>query len=160
MKKIITLFLVLFAILILSSCQTVEECKHSWRLPTCTEPRHCATCGITEGDPKGHIWVDATCEKPKTCKTCGETENGPLGHEWIGIRCDELRECAKCSTVHLKLKLMAASMVKLQCLLKKQVLMQLLQEVMSLVEISKNAVLHYVKNCILCSDKCQFSSSV
>lgn len=96
MKKFITLFLVLFAILILSSCQTEEECKHSWRLPTCTEPRHCATCGITEGDPKGHIWVDATCEKPKTCKTCGETENGPLGHEWIGIRCDELRECAKC----------------------------------------------------------------
>lgn len=37
----------------------------------------------TETTPAlGHDWKDATCTVPKTCKRCHVTEGAPLGHEW------------------------------------------------------------------------------
>lgn len=29
-----------------------------------------------------HDWKDATCTKPKTCRECGVTEGNPAGHRW------------------------------------------------------------------------------
>lgn len=97
MKKIIiTLFLVLFGILVLSSCE--KECVHSWKLATCDTPRLCSVCGETDGEPKGHAWKEATCEAPKTCKSCGLLEGRALGHTWSSYKCEDLRQCETCGT--------------------------------------------------------------
>ena len=53
---------------------------------------------IAEGETiaaTGHTWTDATCTAPKTCSVCGVTEGEALGHDWKGTscqRCDAKRE--------------------------------------------------------------------
>ena len=70
---------VLAVIAILFSMHVI--CFHgSWVEATCEEPRHCADCGKTEGEPLGHAWEKATCSAPKTCSRCGETKGKPLDH--------------------------------------------------------------------------------
>ena len=59
-----------------------SSCGHDWQEATCTEPKTCARCHMTEGNPLGHDWKEATCTEPKTCKNCGETEGIALGHDW------------------------------------------------------------------------------
>lgn len=72
-------------------------CKHeNWKKADCENPRTCADCGETEGEPKGHDWNDATCEEPKTCDECGETEGDPLGHDWVEADCVTPKTCADC----------------------------------------------------------------
>ncbi len=73
-----------------ATTETVQETapepevhEHEWVDATCTEPKTCATCGETEGEPLGHSWEDATYQKPKTCSVCGATEG-----EAIGAACD------------------------------------------------------------------------
>lgn len=51
---------------------------HSWSEPTCTEPRTCTSCGITDGTARGHSWNEATPTSPKTCNYCGATEGTAL----------------------------------------------------------------------------------
>ena len=55
-----------------------KGCEHSWNDATCTEPKTCGLCGLTEGEALGHDWADADYENPKTCGTCGATEGEPL----------------------------------------------------------------------------------
>jgi hypothetical protein len=50
---------------------------HSWAYSNCTEPKTCATCGETEGIPRGHIWIEANFQQPMACSECGETEGNP-----------------------------------------------------------------------------------
>ena len=52
---------------------------HEWEGATCTQPRMCANCGLTEGEPLGHNWVEATGATPKTCTRCGATEGEQYG---------------------------------------------------------------------------------
>ena len=90
MRKAIALLLVLVMAFSLSGCCL----KHEWKDATCTEPKTCAKCGKTEGEPLGHTWEDATCTEPKTCSTCGATEGEPNGHEntrWIEEDTDIVR---------------------------------------------------------------------
>lgn len=45
----------------------------------------CSRCSDKYTKPvtsTGHSWNPATCTKPKTCKTCGITEGNALGHKW------------------------------------------------------------------------------
>lgn len=42
-------------------------------------PVYCA-----EGE---HVWKDATCTEPKTCEVCGLTEGEPLGHDFVDNIC-------------------------------------------------------------------------
>jgi len=45
----------------------------------------CTDCGRgvkQDFTPVAHNWVDATCTEPKTCPTCGLTEGEPLGHSF------------------------------------------------------------------------------
>ena len=42
-------------------------CDHEWTEATCTTPKTCSICGVTEGEALGHDWKDATCTEPKTC---------------------------------------------------------------------------------------------
>ncbi len=53
-------------------------CVHDWEDATCTEPKTCKLCGVTDGEALGHDWMDATYDAPKTCKRCGATEGEPL----------------------------------------------------------------------------------
>ncbi len=72
-----------------------KEHVHEWIDATCTEPKTCATCGATEGDPLGHsvdewtVTEEATCseegEREGECTVCGETIIEPIektDHEW------------------------------------------------------------------------------
>ena len=100
------------------------SCDHQWVDTSCTEPRVCASCGITDGgipghqwekatctsaayctvchekdgSPTGHNWVDATCENAKTCTLCNKTEGGPLGHSWNKATCTVPETCDVCGT--------------------------------------------------------------
>ena len=46
---------------------------HNWIDATCTEPKTCATCGITEGAALGHVLVVLPSREP-TCSEVGLTE--------------------------------------------------------------------------------------
>lgn len=80
------------------SCILLSACciSHDWREATCTEPKTCAKCGKTEGEPQGHIWTAATCTAPRTCSVCGATEGEPLGHDWKAATCTEPKTCTVC----------------------------------------------------------------
>lgn len=58
---------------------TTCTCEHKWKEATCTEPKTCVYCGMTEGEPLGHDWKAATVNYPKTCVRCGETEGEAYG---------------------------------------------------------------------------------
>ena len=81
---------------VLKTVSIPSDADHVWKEATCTEPKTCTVCGITEGDPHGHDWADATCTEPKTCRTCGITEGEPLGHDWVSTSCTEPRTCSVC----------------------------------------------------------------
>ena len=70
--------------------------QHEWKDATCTEPKTCAKCGETEGEPLGHQWEDATCLKPKRCSVCKVTEGEPLGHSWVDATCTTPKTCSVC----------------------------------------------------------------
>jgi hypothetical protein len=93
MKKIVlwTCIIMIYVI-----CLTGCGHNHTWNEATCTEPKTCTVCGITEGDALGHIFVDATCTEPKTCTVCGITEGSSLGHEYVGATCTQLGKCSRC----------------------------------------------------------------
>lgn len=57
------------------SSEKVEEvCEHQWIEATCTEPKTCSLCGITEGETLEHDFAPATVDSPKKCKVCGFEE--------------------------------------------------------------------------------------
>lgn len=79
---------------------------HKWNEATCTKPRTCSICGITEGEELGHQWKEATCTEPQTCSVCDATKGKALGHDpdaWSTIKeatCTEVGEkeatCKRC----------------------------------------------------------------
>lgn len=71
-------------------------CKHEWAAATCTTPKTCELCGITEGEAKGHTWEDATCDLPKKCATCHLTEGEALGHTWEEATTEAPKTCLTC----------------------------------------------------------------
>lgn len=72
--------------------------EHTWSNATCTEPKTCSECGLTQGVALGHTWTTATCTEPKTCHICGAVEGDPLGHKWIEATCTEPKTCLLCNT--------------------------------------------------------------
>jgi len=82
---------------------TVEDCViaapgHTWKAATCTSPKTCSACGVTEGEPIAHIWADATCTAPKTCFVCNATEGEPIAHTWKAATCIAPKTCFVCNT--------------------------------------------------------------
>lgn len=49
-------------------------CGHKWNDATCTKPKTCTVCKITEGRELKHRWTAATCKTPQTCSVCMVTE--------------------------------------------------------------------------------------
>lgn len=78
--------------LLLTGC----GCKHEWNAATCTAPKTCSLCQLTEGEALGHTWTDATCEAPKTCSACKTTEGSALGHTWVEATCLAPKTCSVC----------------------------------------------------------------
>ena len=68
----------------LASCELCGEeygdyGAHSWTEATCTAPKKCTVCKVTEGtDLGGHIGGESTCASRAKCDRCGE-EYGELG---------------------------------------------------------------------------------
>lgn len=60
---------------------------HQFKGATCTEPKTCLICGVTEGEPK-HRWKAATCIEPKTCVECKKQEGKLAAHIYIGSECN------------------------------------------------------------------------
>ena len=71
--------------------------RHDWQPATCTAPKTCRVCDMTEGAPAGHQWDKgrmihpATCQVEGviryTCAACGETRTeilsvDPTAHRW------------------------------------------------------------------------------
>ena len=71
--------------------------RHDWQAVTCTAPKTCRVCGLTEGGPAGHQWGEGKVIYPATCKVegmtrytcaaCGETRTeilpaDPDAHCW------------------------------------------------------------------------------
>lgn len=70
---------------------------HEWQDATCTTPKTCARCNITEGDALGHNYLAATCVTPETCSICGDTRGEPTGiHTWIPASCTTPKTCSIC----------------------------------------------------------------
>ena len=50
--------------------------------PNCYGPQICEVCKIELQPALGHDWADATCTAPKTCSRCGLTEGAALDHNY------------------------------------------------------------------------------
>ena len=90
---------VTYKIIALESVSTEHNCQVSGHVmsdATCTAPKTCSMCGVTEGEALGHDWADADCDTPKTCSVCGETEGEALGHDWVDADCDTPKTCNTC----------------------------------------------------------------
>lgn len=71
--------------------------EHLWKAATCTTPKTCTRCGVTQGNALGHLWKAATCTTPKTCTRCGATQGNALGHLWIRATCTKPQTCSRCN---------------------------------------------------------------
>ena len=69
---------------------------HTWAEATCTEPKTCTVCGLTEGEALGHSANEADCTEDSVCAVCGETVEKALGHTWAEATCTEPKTCTVC----------------------------------------------------------------
>lgn len=112
-KIIFAILLVVIAILVVgcdksddaekstsANSETETEHIHVFSDPTCTAPKTCTLCGVTEGEAIGHSWQEATCKAPKTCATCGATEGEPTAHTGGTATCLGRAKCEVCGRVY------------------------------------------------------------
>lgn len=90
--------LVLFAV----CAFTLTACghEHTFSEATCTAPKTCTVCGITEGEPIAHSFIDATCIAPATCSVCGATTGSRLEHDWSEATCTAASTCNRCGDIY------------------------------------------------------------
>ena len=87
-------------------CMVIFACKsdhtsaathvHRWSSATCTRPRTCSGCGMTQGAPLGHTYRQATCTSPATCVRCGTARGSALGHSYRAATCTSPATCTRC----------------------------------------------------------------
>lgn len=70
-----------------SNSSVAVDHTHQFSGATCTEPKKCLICGLTEGEPK-HRWKAASCMAPKTCISCGKQEGNLGKHIYIDGYCN------------------------------------------------------------------------
>lgn len=88
--------LILLTFLLCTALLAGCSCQHQWTDATCTVPKTCSKCGISEGDSPGHSWQDADCVTPRSCSRCTLTEGSPLGHSWAEATCTSPKTCTRC----------------------------------------------------------------
>lgn len=125
---IFTVLLLVLLISSLASCDDLanlvkpsEECAHAWRDASCTAPKTCKKCLMTEGEALPHSYskavVEATCIKngytEYTCEVCGDNYRknpvNAVGHtvsDWIFDKQatetepgEKHRECLSCGVI-------------------------------------------------------------
>ena len=76
----------------------VDALDHDWMHNTCTEPRHCLRCGLTDEryPATGHSWYPATCTDPMMCRWCDATMGTPIDHNWVEADCWMGEHCDMC----------------------------------------------------------------
>ncbi len=93
-KKLLVFWMTLICSALLSGC----FCEHQWQDATCMEPRTCAECGKTEGEPTVHKFQPADCIHPRTCEYCGLAEGKTAEHIWKEADCTTPKTCTVCGT--------------------------------------------------------------
>ena len=85
----------------------VAALGHTWTDATCTAPKTCSVCGVTEGEALGHsfeaVVTAPTCTEAGyttyTC-ACGDSyvadEVAALGHTWTDATCTAPKTCSVC----------------------------------------------------------------
>ncbi|MBO5836451.1 MAG: leucine-rich repeat protein, partial [Oscillospiraceae bacterium] len=73
-----------------------ETGEHIYAAATCTAPKTCTVCGVTEGVPLAHDCYAATCTEPEFCKDCGAIESPALGHDYKAATCTSPASCNRC----------------------------------------------------------------
>ncbi len=79
-----------------SKCSETEESivsktdSHTWTQATCSSPKKCQLCGVTEGTPIEHDWGNPTCTTPRSCLVCWTVDDNsePLGHSYVNGECE------------------------------------------------------------------------
>ena len=74
----------------------LKPCEHQWDLANCEEPKRCAICEETEGEPLGHQWGEATCESPAMCQVCYMEKGEKREHQWKEATCTAAKTCTLC----------------------------------------------------------------
>ena len=92
--KIKTIFFVLLAVVLFSSCQH----QHDFEPASCTNPEICRECGAIGREPYGHNWSELSCCEPQSCKECFETSDEILEHDWKEATYLEPKKCYECYT--------------------------------------------------------------
>lgn len=71
-----------------------STCNHNWKNATCTTPKICEKCNLTEGEANGHWWYEATCTDARICTVCltEDPDSEPLGHSYIKGECERCGE--------------------------------------------------------------------
>lgn len=83
-------------LIVLMQCTCVFG-NHTFTAATCTEPETCTRCGMTQGEPLGHVYSDPTCTEREICMRCGERSGEPLGHVFLPATCTAPETCARCN---------------------------------------------------------------
>ena len=86
-----------------------DDHKHTWADASCTAPKTCTACGITEGEALGHELVDHAGQAPsctekgweayQTCNKCDFSsykEIAATGHNYGSATCDQAATCSVC----------------------------------------------------------------
>ncbi len=73
-----------------------STCIHVFMKASCTEPKRCAKCRLTDGKAEGHNFKTTACDKPQVCSKCGE-KGITLGHYYKAADCVEPKHCLNCN---------------------------------------------------------------
>ncbi len=67
--------------------------NHEWFLASCSNPKTCMICGITEGDTLDHVY-SGDCDT--TCNECGFKRVASGAHEWLDATALTKKRCQIC----------------------------------------------------------------
>ena len=92
---LLSLMLVFTALFALTSC---GKCKHKeWNEATCTAPKTCKECGVTEGEALGHTGGTATCQQEAKCTRCNTAYGAKGAHDYSAATCVAPKTCKVCN---------------------------------------------------------------
>ncbi len=97
-KVLLSLVLPTFILLFATACRSESDstCSHQWNDATCTTPKTCSLCNITDGTALGHVGGNATCESKAICTRCSNEYGGLVSHIWNSPTCVHPKTCSIC----------------------------------------------------------------
>ena len=79
-----------------SYTEAVDLVDHTWVDASCTAPKYCHVCNITEGDALEHTFAGGNCTTANTCTVCGTSEETVPGHTFADATCAAPKTCTVC----------------------------------------------------------------